>query len=282
MERYKMWIDGKWVDADSGKTFLTHNPATGEVVAEVPLAGKSDVDKAVAAARKAFPAWSRKTQEERSTIVARIAQAVREHSEEIARLETLEHGAPLDLAPFMMKFAASNIELAAAGARTVMGGVLPPAFSMHQGPGDVPDTLAFMKREPVGVCALITPWNVPSLLISTKISPCIANGNTCVLKPPSINSGIGLKWAEIIATVKDLPPGVVNVVTGPGATIGEQLSSHPGVDLISFTGSSEVGKAIIAASSQTVKVLGMELGGRTRRSSWKTRTWCPSPRSWFR
>jgi acyl-CoA reductase-like NAD-dependent aldehyde dehydrogenase len=262
MERYKMWIDGKWVDADSGKTFVTHNPATGDVVAEVPLAGKSDVDKAVAAARKAFPAWSKRTQEERSAIVSQIAQAVREHSEEIARLETLEHGAPLDLAPFMMKFAASNIELAAAGARTVMGGVLPPALSMGQGPGDPPNTIAFMKREPIGVCALITPWNVPSLLISTKVSPCIANGNTCVLKPPSVNSGIALKWAEVFASVKDLPPGVINVVTGPGSTIGEQLSSHPGVDLISFTGSSEVGKAIIATSSQTVKVLGMELGGK--------------------
>ena len=262
MESYKMWIEGKWVDADSGKTFLTHNPATGEVVAEVPLAGASDVDKAVAAARKAFPAWSRRTQAERSDIVARIAAAVREHTAELARLEVLEHGAPLDFAPFMLKFAAENIELAASGARTVMGEVLPPASSMGQGPGDAPNTLAYMKREPIGVCALITPWNVPSLLISTKISPCIANGNTCVLKPPSINSGIGLKWAEVMATVKDLPPGVVNVVTGPGGTIGQHLSTHPGVDLISFTGSTEVGKAIIAASSQTVKVLGMELGGK--------------------
>lgn len=161
----------------------------------------------------------------------------------------------------------------------MMGEVLPPASSMGQGPGDAPNTLAYMKREPIGVCALITPWNVPSLLISTKISPCIANGNTCVLKPPSINSGIGLKWAEIMATVKDLPPGVVNVVTGPGGTIGQHLSTHPGVDLISFTGSTEVGKAIIAASSQTVKVLGMELGARTPRSFWRMWTWCPLPKS---
>ena len=102
-----------------------------------------------------------------------------------------------------------------------------------------------MKREPVGVCALITPWNVPSLMIATKIGPALAAGNTCVVKPPSINSGIALKWAEILAEL-DLPPGIVNFVTGPGGTIGEALSTHPGVDLISFTGSSEVGKEIIA------------------------------------
>ena len=123
------------------------------------------------------------------------------------------------------------------------------------------DTVAYMQREPVGVCALITPWNVPSLLISTKIGPALATGNTVVVKPPSINSGIGLKWAQIVAEC-DLPPGVVNFVTGPGATIGEALSSHPGVDLVSFTGSSEVGKAIIATSSKTVKTLIMELGGK--------------------
>ena len=138
-----------------------------------------------------------------------------------------------------------------------------------------------MQREPVGVCALITPWNVPSLLISTKIGPSLATGNTVVVKPPSINSGIGLKWAEIIAEV-GLPPGVVNFITGPGATIGEALSSHPGVDLVSFTGSSEVGKAIIAASSQTVKTLIMELGGKNPPSSWRTPTWRLTPKSCVR
>ena len=106
-----------------------------------------------------------------------------------------------------------------------------------------------------------------------------ANGNTCVIKPPSINSGIGLKLAEIFAKVADLPPGVVNVVTGPGGTIGQHLSSHPGVDLISFTGSCEVGKAIMAASSKTVKVSAWSWEARTLRSFWKMRTWCPLPES---
>ncbi len=261
MQKYKLWIDGKWVDADSGKTFITHNPATGEEVAEVPLAGKSDVDKAVAAARKAFPAWSRKTQAERSAVVSWIAAALTEHSDELVRLEVIEHGATIAHAPSMIKFAAENLELAASGARNLMGKVLPAVPSMGYAPNADPNTLVYLKREPVGVCALITPWNVPDLLIASKIGPCLATGNTCVIKPPSINSGIGLKWAEILSKL-DMPPGIVNIVTGPGSTIGNQLASHPGIDFISFTGSSEVGKSIIAASSQTVKTLMMELGGK--------------------
>jgi len=261
MQIYKMWIDGEFVDAASGKTFTTHNPATGEVVAQVPLADKLDVDKAVVAARKAFPAWARKTQSERSAVVARIAAAIREHSDELSRLEVLEHGATLGHAPSMIEFSAGNMELAASGARTLMGKVLPAVPSMGDAPDAAPNTVVYLKREPVGVCALITPWNVPSLMIGTKIGPCLATGNTCVIKPPSLNSGIGLKWAEILAEL-NLPPGIVNIVTGPGGSVGNALASHPGVNLISFTGSSEVGKAIIAASSQTVKVLQMELGGK--------------------
>ncbi len=261
MEKYKMWIGGEWVDAESGKTFQTHNPANGDIVAEVPLAGLPEVDKAVAAARKALPAWSKKSQAERSAVVVQIADAVRAHTEELARLELLEHGATQFVAPIMVSTSAAQLELAAAGARTHMGCVLPLTPSKDDGPGSAPNTVAYMQREPVGVCALITPWNVPSLMIAQKIGYCLATGNTCVVKPPSINSGIGLKWAEILAEL-DLPPGLVNIITGPGGIIGEALSSHPGVDLISFTGSSEVGKAIIAASSQTVKTLIMELGGK--------------------
>ncbi len=261
MRTYKMWIGGEWADADSGRTFRTYNPANGEAVAEVPLAGLPDVDKAVTAARAALPAWRKKSQAERSAAVSRIAAAVRDHADELAELEILEHGACAWHAPLMIDFAVGNLELAAATARTCMGPVLPPAPSKGDVPGAGPSTVAYMQREPVGVCALITPWNVPSLLISTKIGPCLATGNTCVLKPPSLNSGIGLKWAEILAEL-DLPPGVINVITGPGGVVGEALSSHPGVDLVSFTGSSEVGKAIIASSSHTVKTLIMELGGK--------------------
>jgi acyl-CoA reductase-like NAD-dependent aldehyde dehydrogenase len=261
MNNYKMWIGGQWVDAESGKTFRTYNPATGDVVAEVPLAGLSDVDRAVEAARNAFPAWSRRTQAERSTVVTHIADAIRAHREELIELEIQEHGIARAHTAAMIDFAAANIELAASGARTFMGHVLPPVPSMGEPPDVGVNTVVYMKREPVGVCALITPWNVPSLMIGTKIGPCLATGNTCVVKPPSLNSGIAMKWAEILAEL-DLPPGIVNFVTGPGGSIGDALSRHPGIDLISFTGSSEVGKEIIAASSKTVKVLMMELGGK--------------------
>jgi acyl-CoA reductase-like NAD-dependent aldehyde dehydrogenase len=261
MEKFKMWIDGKWVDAGSGKTFRTYNPATGEEVAEVPLADLSDVDKAVAAARKALPEWSARTQAERSTIVNRIAETVRKHKEEMANWEVLEHGIASAHAPDMISFSAANIELAASGARTLMGTVLPQCFTMGEPPEVGVNTVVYMKREPVGVCALITPWNVPSLMIGSKIGPCLATGNTCVVKPPSLNSGIAMRWAQILEEC-DLPPGIVNFVTGPGGSIGDALSRHPDVDLISFTGSSEVGKSIIAASSDTVKVTMMELGGK--------------------
>jgi acyl-CoA reductase-like NAD-dependent aldehyde dehydrogenase len=260
MENYKMWIDGKWVDADSGETFQTHNPAHGEVVAEVPLAGKSDVNKAVAAARRAFPAWSRRIQEERSNVVARMAAALKKHKEELIQLEIREHGATARHAPMMIEFAVKNMELAASASRVLMGKVL-PATPSKGAPEGTSNTLVFLKYEPFGVCALITPWNVPTLLIATKIGPCLATGNTCVVKPPSINSGIALKIAEILSEV-DPPPGIINFVTGPGSTIGNDLSSHPGIDFISFTGSSEVGKTIIANSSQTVKTTMMELGGK--------------------
>jgi acyl-CoA reductase-like NAD-dependent aldehyde dehydrogenase len=260
MEKFKMWIGGQWVDADSGKTFRTYNPANGEVVSEVPLGGKSDLDKAVAAARKAFPTWSRKTQEERSAVVSRIAAALKEHKEELIRLEIMEHGATARHAPMMIAFATANMELAASSARVHMGKVL-PATPSKGAPAGTSNTLCYLKHEPFGVCALITPWNVPTLLLATKIGPCLATGNTCVVKPPSINSGIGLKLAEIISKL-DLPPGLVNFVTGPGSSIGRDLSTHPGIDFISFTGSSEVGKDIIANSSQTVKTTMMELGGK--------------------
>ncbi len=260
MERYKMWIGGQWVDAESGKTFRTYNPANGEEVAEVPLGNRTDVDKAVAAARKAFPAWSRRTQEERSEWVLKIAEKIKEHKEELVQYEIREHGATARHAPMMITFATKNIELAAAGARVHMGKVLPATPSKGAAPG-TSNTLCYLKYEPYGVCALITPWNVPTLLLATKIGPCLATGNTCVVKPPSINSGIGLRLAEIISEV-GLPEGIINFVTGPGSKIGNDLSSHPGIDFISFTGSSEVGKTIIANSSQTVKTLMMELGGK--------------------
>ena len=261
MQNFKMWINGKFVNADSGKTFTTANPATGEEISQVPLAGKTDVNKAVAAAKTAFPLWSSMAQGERSDIVVKIARAVREYIPELVKLETMEHGSPSWLAEQMLKFAVGNIEYAAAIARNHMGEVLPPFLNMGEPGQKEPNTVSYLKREPIGVCALITPWNVPSLMIASKLAPCIAVGNTCVVKPPSINSMIALKWAEILSVV-DLPPGVVNIITGPGGTVGNALASHPDVGMISFTGSCETGKDILSAASQTVKRVQAELGGK--------------------
>jgi acyl-CoA reductase-like NAD-dependent aldehyde dehydrogenase len=173
----------------------------------------------------------------------------------------MEHGSPGWLAEQMLKFAADNIAYAAAIGRNYTGLVLPPYLNMGEPGQKEPNTVSYLKREPIGVCALITPWNVPSLMIASKLGPCLAVGNTCVVKPPSINSMIALKWAEILADL-DLPAGIINIITGPGSTVGNALASHPDVGMISFTGSCETGKDILAAASQTVKRVQAELGGK--------------------
>jgi acyl-CoA reductase-like NAD-dependent aldehyde dehydrogenase len=250
MESYKMWIGGQWVNAESGKMFAVLNPSTEEELGRVPMGGKADADKAVEAAVKAFPAWSKMLPSERAKIVSRIAGAIRENTNELVSLEVCEHGTPIQLARGFVAGGADLTEYTASISRALMGQVI-PAF---------PNALSYLQRVPVGVCALITPWNVPFLMMTAMLAPALAAGNTCVLKPASINSLLGVKFAEILDKV-GLPQGVVNLVTGPGGTVGEALASHPGVDLVRFTGSSETGKAIMSAASQTVKKVVMELGG---------------------
>jgi acyl-CoA reductase-like NAD-dependent aldehyde dehydrogenase len=250
MESHKMWIGGQWVDAESGETFAVLNPATEEEIGRVPLGGKADVDKAVAAAVKAFSAWSKMLPSERAKIVNRIAGAIRGNADELVSLEIREHGTPLQLARNFVASAVDLTEYTASISRALMGQVI-PAF---------PNALSYLQRVPVGVCALITPWNVPFLMMTAMLAPALSAGNTCVLKPASINSLLGVKFAEILEEV-GLPPGAVNLVTGPGGTVGKALASHPGVDLVRFTGSSETGKAIMSAAGQTVKKVVMELGG---------------------
>lgn len=247
----KLWIGGKWILPESGDTFPTFNPATGEEIARVPLAGKTEIDKAVAAAGKALPVWSGMPQSERSKSLLKIAKALRDNAAEISRLETLEHGTIVEMAEHVPLIAAEHFEWAAATARSLEGELIPV----------LPDVLTYLKREPVGVCAIITPWNHAVIMMAVKLSQALSVGNTCILKPPSVNSLIGLKFAEVLSQA-DLPPGVVNVITGPGGSVGNALASHPGIDLIGFTGSSETGKALMAAGSPTIKRLIMELGGK--------------------
>lgn len=251
MEEHKMWINGEWVNAESGKTFATINPSTGEEIGKVPLGAKEDVVKAVQAAQKAFPAWSRMLQAERAKAVNRIASLIREHADELVSLEVNEHGTPVQLARGFVAAGADLAEYTASISRALTGQVLPYSF---------PNTVAYLQRVPIGVCAVITPWNVPLMMMIAMVTPALVSGNTCVLKPASINSILGVKFAEILEKA-DLPRGVMNLVTGPGQSVGKALASHPGVDMVRFTGSSDTGKDIMSATSNTVKKSVMELGG---------------------
>ena len=251
MTQYRMWIGGNWVDAESGKTYPVFNPATEEEIAQVPLGDKTDVDKAVPAARAAFPLWSEKPQAERSQIAMKIAALIRENAKELGRIDTLDHGTPTLRAATKAAGTAEWFEWAAYNARSLMGNTVPSG----------PNELAYLRREPIGVVALITPWNLPLLMIVQKLAPALTLGNTCIIKPSSIDSLSALKLAELLDTL-GLPPGTVNVITGPGGTVGEALASHRGVDMIAFTGSCETGKAIMALASRNVKRLQLELGGK--------------------
>ncbi|NLL38529.1 MAG: aldehyde dehydrogenase [Clostridiales bacterium] len=248
----KMWIDGQWVDAKSGKTFSTVNVTTGEPLGTVPLADKEDVDIAVEAARRAFPAWAEKTPAQRSGIAAKIAEKIRTHAKEMAHLDALEHGLPEHIAIGPTMGAAGNFEQAAAYCRHIEGHVIPSNN----------DRMYCLERVPAGVCALITPWNMPFFLMTQKVALSISVGNTCVLKVPSVNAITSLKFAEILAEVEELPKGVVNIITGPGDTVGTYMAGHPDVDCVGFTGSTETGVAIMQAAAPTLKKLVMELGGK--------------------
>ncbi len=251
MNNHKMYIGGEWVNAESGKTFVTVNPTTGEELGRVPLAGKADVDKAVKAANEAFPAWSKMMQADRAKAIFRFALLLREHAKELVDLEVNEHGTPVMLARGFAMAAADQADYVASISRGLMGQVLPQSM---------PNTVGYLQRVPIGVVAVITPWNVPLMMMLSMVTPALVTGNTCILKPASVNSILGVKFTEILEKV-GLPKGVVNLVTGPGGSVGDALAKHPGVDMIRFTGASDTGKVILAAASQTVKKCVMELGG---------------------
>jgi acyl-CoA reductase-like NAD-dependent aldehyde dehydrogenase len=251
MQEYKMWINGKWMDAESGKTFSVINPANGEEFAKAPLGGKPEVDKAVDAALKAFPAWSKTSQSDRSKIMFDIAAVLREKYKELAKLESLDHGFPISIAENVVQASFHLFEYAAQCAKSLMSDVIPVQGNLH----------VYMRREPVGVTALITPWNVPLNSITKKVAYSLAVGNTCVVKPASADCLTSLKFGEILEQV-GLPPGTVNIITGPGTTTGLYLATHPGINMVSFTGSSETGKSIMSAVSGSLKRIQLELGGK--------------------
>ena len=257
----RLFIDGEWVDAASGKTFATPNPATGETLATVAEGDAEDIDRAVRAARRAFDdgPWSRMTPSERGRIVWRIGDLILEHADELAQLETLDNGKPFSVAK------AADIPLAAdlfhymAGWATKIEGnsinisvPIVPGANFH----------AYTLREPVGVVGQIIPWNFPLLMAAWKLGPALATGNCVVLKPAEQTPLSALRLAELVAEA-GVPAGVVNVVTGFGETAGAALAAHDGVDKVAFTGSTEVGKLIVQAAAGNLKKVTLELGGKS-------------------
>src|SRR5437870_1146185 len=250
-----LFIDGKFVASASGQRFATVNPATGDTIAEVAQAGKEDLDRAVAAARKAVEAgpWAAMRPRQRGRILTRASGLLAARAEEFGRVETMDNGKPI--------FESAKIDMPAAAECLAYFGEYADKLYGETYPGR-PDAMLLTLREPVGVVGAITPWNFPLLQAMWKIAPALALGNTVVLKPASVTPLTSILFAQLL-TEAGLPPGAFNVVPGPGATIGAEMAEHPGIDKISFTGETATGKAILRAAAGTVKRVSMELGGKS-------------------
>ncbi len=248
---FRMFINGDWADAESGETTPVVNPATEEVIAEVPRGDAGDVDRAVAAARAAFETWSLTTPAERSGMLHRFADAVSDHAAELSALESANVGKPKGTADFDLEFTIDNLRFFAGAARVVEGKAAGEYVSTHT---------SMIRREPAGVVGQVAPWNYPIMMAVWKIAPALAAGCTVVLKPASATPLTAIRLAELAADI--FPSGVFNVVTGPGGVVGQRLVTHPQVDMVSLTGDTATGKQIAAAAAGTVKRLHLELGGK--------------------
>jgi len=251
-DHYQMIINGQQVDAASGESFDTYNPARGQHLATVAKAGPEDVDRAVAAARASFDKWSRMASNQRARIMIKIADLLRERTTEIAHLEVLNNGKAIQSVKAEINQAIDDFEFFAGAATKIMGTTL-PLPGRH---------LGYTLREPVGVCGQIIPWNYPLMMAAWKLAPALACGNTIVLKPASATPLTALILGEICLAA-GVPAGVVNVITGPGDVVGSYLASHPDVDKIAFTGETGTGKLIATAAAGTIKRVTLELGGKS-------------------
>ena len=245
------YINGAWTGADSGETIDVTNPATGEKLGTIPKMGGAETRRAIEAANAAFPKWRAKTAQERSTILRRWSELLLEHQEDLAVLMTAEQGKPLAESRGETVYAASFLEWFAEEAKRIYGDVIPP----HQS-----DKRIVVLKEPIGVCAAITPWNFPSAMITRKAGPALAAGCTMVVKPATATPYSALALAEL-ARRAGVPDGVFSVVTGSAAGIGGEMTANPIVRKLTFTGSTEIGKKLMAECAGTVKKVSMELGG---------------------
>lgn len=260
--RKQILIDGQWRDAASGATFETFDPASGRKLAELAEGTAADVDEAVASARAALssPAWRGLTPSARGKLLWRIADLIDAHVEELAELETLDQGKSYRTGRFgEIPASAEQFRYYAGYCTKILGTTIPTSIA-YQPEGK--QIFAYTVREPIGVVAAITPWNSPMLMAAMKLAPALAAGCTVVLKPAEETSLTALRLGELMLEA-GLPPGVVNIVTGFGETVGAALTAHPGVDKVGFTGSTEVGKLIVKAAAGNLKKLTLELGGKS-------------------
>ncbi len=249
--RQQAFIDGAWVDADSGQTIKVNNPATNEILGTVPKMGAAETRRAIEAADKALPAWRALTAKERSNKLRRWFELMIENQDDLGRLMTLEQGKPLAEAKGEIAYAASFIEWFAEEAKRIYGDVIP---------GHQPDKRLIVLKQPIGVTAAITPWNFPAAMITRKAGPALAAGCTMVLKPASQTPYSALALAEL-AQRAGIPKGVFSVVTGSAGDIGSELTSNPIVRKLSFTGSTEIGRQLMAECAHDIKKVSLELGG---------------------
>ncbi len=249
---YKLWIDGKWQPAEGNAVYNSTNPANGEVIASFAEASKQDVDKAVKAAWRAFPAWKEVSPMERGNILLKIADIIDEHREELARMETLDNGKPI------RETLNIDIPLASDHFRYFAG-----VIRTDEGAADVidKDTLSLIIHEPIGVVGQIIPWNFPFLMLAWKLAPALAAGNCVILKPSSATSLTAVEFAKMIEGI--LPAGVLNIITGSGSKSGQYLLDHPDITKLAFTGSTEIGRNVAKAAAEKLIPATLELGGKS-------------------
>jgi 1-pyrroline dehydrogenase len=251
VQQFQNFVGGEWVDAAEGGTAEVINPATGETIAEVPEGTQADVDRAVEAAKKAWPEWRESTPAERAEVLLKLAAIIDEHGDELAELESQNVGKPIGAARDEMPVSADNIRFFAGAARILEGR---SAGEYMQG------YTSWIRREPIGVVGQVAPWNYPLMMAVWKFAPALAAGNVSVLKPSEQTPLSTLRFAQLAADV--IPAGVLNVITGDGEPVGAGIVRHPDVRMVSLTGDVATGKEVAKAASETLKRVHLELGGK--------------------
>jgi len=251
MQHGRMFIGGEWVDSATGERERILNPATADVIADVPRGSREDVHRAVAAAKAAFPGWADATPGERMGMLLRLADRIDAHAEELAQIESGNVGKPITVSRADLPFISDNLRFFAGAARILEG----------KSSGEyVRGMTSWIRREPIGVVGLIAPWNYPLMMAIWKIGPALAAGNTVVLKPSELTPLTSLRLAELAADI--FPPGVINVITGDGVPVGAALVEHPDVGMVSLTGDVSTGKLVAKTASDSLKKVHLELGGK--------------------